>query len=63
MTCRSTELRLACSPDKAPHMVVREPAQCLYIITVYLPGLCHNTLAAPLNAAVSRTQDGDHDEL
>lgn len=38
--CRSTELRLACSPDQEAHMVIREPAQCLYIITLYIPGLC-----------------------
>lgn len=60
---RSTELRLACSPDKAAHTVVREPAQCLYIITVYLPGLCHATQAAALNAATSVYQNEDHVEL
>ena len=63
MMCRSTELRLACSPDKVAHMVVREPAQCVYIITVYLPGLCRATQAAPLNSAISVTQDNYKDEL
>lgn len=61
--CRSTELRLACSPDKAAHMVVREPAQCLYIITLYLPGLCRTPQAAQLNAAISVMLQDQHDEL
>lgn len=61
--CRSTELRLACSPDKVAHMVVREPAQCLYIITLYLPGLCRTPQAAPLNAAISVVLQDQHDEL
>lgn len=38
--CRSTELRLACSPDDQSHMIIREPAQCMYIIVLYLPSLC-----------------------
>lgn len=63
LICRSTELRLACSPDKAAHMVIREPAQCLYVITMYLPGLCHATQAASLNSPILVAQNGYHDEL
>ena len=59
MTCRSTELRLACSPDEEAHMIVREPAQCMYIITVYLPGLCQATQGALLNSVIPVI----HDEL
>ena len=51
--CRSTELRLACSPDKQAHMIVREPAQCVYIITLYLPKLCQ---AAGSTASVIHTE-------
>ncbi len=44
-------------------MVIREPAQCFYIITVYLPGLCYATQAALLNAPISVAQDEYHDDL
>ncbi|KAL3131191.1 hypothetical protein ABBQ38_000492 [Trebouxia sp. C0009 RCD-2024] len=60
---RSTELRLACSPDTAAHMVIREPAQCLYIITVYLPGLCHATQAAALNEPITTEGNENFEEL
>ncbi|KAL0022201.1 hypothetical protein WJX77_005622 [Trebouxia sp. C0004] len=54
---RSTELRLACSPDKQSHMIIREPAQCVYIITLYLPALCQ-AIALPRPAILT-----DHNEL
>ena len=44
-------------------MVVREPAQCLYIITVYLPGLCHATQAAALNEPIALSPDDTSEEL
>lgn len=37
---RSTSLRFACSPDARRHIVVTEPAQCAYVVEMYLPELC-----------------------
>ena len=59
LMCRNTELRLACSPDKDTHMVVREPAQCIYIVTVYIPELCQAAHPAILNSPIAAV----HDEL
>jgi hypothetical protein len=37
---RSAEVRYMCSPDSEAHLVVSEPAQCRYMVEMYLPGLC-----------------------
>ena len=44
-------------------MVVREPAQCLYIITVYLPALCHAPYAATLNEPIALLPNEKFEEL
>ena len=38
---RETELRIACSPDEEPHLLMREPVECQYIMVLYDPGLCN----------------------
>ncbi|KAK9815597.1 hypothetical protein WJX72_006548 [[Myrmecia] bisecta] len=37
---RETEVRLACSPLPGPHMIIREPSKCRYVIALYVPSLC-----------------------
>lgn len=37
---RSTEVRIACSPDSNLHVLVREPDLCTYVYVVYSPTLC-----------------------
>lgn len=37
---RQVELRAACSPDTALHLLVREPEFCRYIMVLYHPHLC-----------------------
>lgn len=37
---RSGVVRYMCSPDATMHLAVSEPAQCVYVVDVYLPALC-----------------------
>ena len=37
---RQAEVMLMCSPDLEPHIWIKEPAQCRYVVEVYLPALC-----------------------
>eukprot|EP00879_Flechtneria_rotunda_P021485 GHRR01022642.1.p1 GENE.GHRR01022642.1~~GHRR01022642.1.p1 ORF type:complete len:613 (+),score=206.25 GHRR01022642.1:336-2174(+) len=48
---RQVELRVACSPDKKWHMLVREPEFCKYIMVLYHPLLC----SVPAYKPVPRT--------
>jgi hypothetical protein len=34
------QVRLACSPDRSFHFLVREPQFCSYIFVIYSPALC-----------------------
>jgi hypothetical protein len=35
------QVRLACPTDGQIHLVVREPATCRYVLTLYLPLVCN----------------------
>ena len=37
---RSATVKVACSPDDAAHLIVREPEQCYYEIVAYSPAAC-----------------------
>lgn len=51
---RTAEVRYACSPDADPHLLVREPDFCEYVVVVYSPGLCQLKAYQPLPRARSR---------
>jgi hypothetical protein len=36
------QVRSACSPDAESYMLVREPAMCRYIVTLYHPAICQD---------------------
>lgn len=40
MFLRSATVKVACSPDDAAHLIVREPEQCYYNIVAYSPAAC-----------------------
>ncbi|KAF5829741.1 hypothetical protein DUNSADRAFT_15565 [Dunaliella salina] len=48
---RSTEVRIACSPDRRLHMLVREPDFCSYIFVLYSPAVCELPMLQPIPEA------------
>eukprot|EP00983_Pelagomonas_calceolata_P047916 1140847-Pelagomonas_calceolata.AAC.2 len=48
---RSTEVRIACSPDRRLHILVREPDFCSYIFVLYSPAMCELGMFQPIPVA------------
>lgn len=58
---RQVELRAACSPDSATHLLVREPNFCRYTMVLYHPQLCDVQKLKPvpvLSSSSSSAGDG-----
>eukprot|EP00775_Hariotina_reticulata_P011589 gene11589-11733_t len=55
---RQVELRLACSPNKNWHMLVREPDFCRYIMVLYHPSMCTIQRYKPVPRPKGSSLDG-----
>jgi hypothetical protein len=55
---RQVELRLACSPSKNWHMLVREPEFCRYIMVLYHPSMCTVQRYKPVPRPKGSSLDG-----
>ncbi|KAK9825757.1 hypothetical protein WJX74_004821 [Apatococcus lobatus] len=61
---RSAQVKIACSPDDAPHLLVREPEQCHYDLVAYSPAACSiAALQRPQRPPAARQTARDQQEL
>ena len=41
--CRTSQVRLACSPDEQSYLTIREPAPCSYVLVLLTPHMCRHS--------------------